>query len=75
MTLNKINSECPMCKCKNADVLCLTTQGKEIVVVVKCLEKNHQYILDPKGKNTEWQKFFDADTIKNHIAQNKKRSA
>jgi len=58
MTLNKINSQCPNCNCKTADVLAKMSQNSKMVVVVKCLDKNHRYILDPSGKNTEWKQFF-----------------
>ncbi len=58
MTLNKINSKCPNCDCSECDVLCIIGTNDGLKVVVKCIEKNHQYTLDSKGKNTEWKKFF-----------------
>ena len=60
MTLNKINSKCPRCECKEADVLCKNYLGNDKwEVVVKCLEKKHQYTLNPKSENTEWKQFFE----------------
>jgi len=62
MTLNKIDSKCPKCDCTTADVLCKTFEGNEkkgiVKVIVKCIDRNHQYTLDPDGKNSDWKQFF-----------------
>lgn len=58
MTVNKIESKCPRCNSITADVLGLITTEKKTIVVVKCIERHHQYMFDVKGSNPEFKKFF-----------------
>ena len=63
---NKIKLKCPVCGCKDADVLAVI-QGKDVKVIVRCLAdkgQKHQYKLDPLGKNKDWQQFFKPEFIK-----------
>jgi len=61
--MNEINSQCPYCTCQTAQVQGVAGVNDKYLVAVKCIEKNHQYTLDPNGDNTEWEQFFQSKYV------------
>ncbi len=76
---NKIDSQCPSCDCKTADVHAKIFEAHatkdepkatKTWIVVKCIDNNHQYRLDPKGKNQQWKKFLKQFLIRTFVINN-----